>query len=170
MAGPLLVGDLMTSPVLTIRPHTRLPQIKTIMRERNIHRLPVVEHTYPIGIVTLGDVRNAFPSDIPLLHDPRQSRIERVCAADIMRTDLITIEPDVDIVTAAALLLHYKISGLPVVLDHQIVGMLTKSDLCRALIEGRLISAPQRIYPTRQREEVHVPAAAIDVTLDAAEP
>ncbi|HZG66381.1 MAG TPA: CBS domain-containing protein, partial [Herpetosiphonaceae bacterium] len=63
----LTVQDLMSSPVITIPPHTRLPMIKQLMRLKRIHRLPVVDRGKLLGIVTLGDVRNAYPSDAPSL-------------------------------------------------------------------------------------------------------
>lgn len=148
----LLVRDLMTSPVLTILPHTRLPTIKQIMCERGVHRLPVVERDRLLGIITLGDVRNAFPSDLPPLNRAPQPRLDAVRAEHLMRTDVITIGPDAAIPAAVGRLLQYKVSGLPVVAGDRLVGIITKSDVCRAILDGKLIAAPLTLHTP---SEVH---------------
>lgn len=150
----LLVRDLMTSPVLTIPPHTRLPVIKQIMCERGVHRLPVVEKDRLLGIITLGDVRNAFPSDLPLLNNVPHPRLDAIRADDLMRTDVITIGPDAPIITAAALLLHHKVSGFPVMAGDRLVGIITKSDLCRGILDGRLAAAPPTLYARDEVQEM----------------
>lgn len=151
---PLLVRDLMTSPVVTIRPHTRLPVIKQIMGERRVHRLPVVDGEQLLGIVTMGDVRNAFPSDL-LTPDKRTTLpLDLVRASQLMRTELVTIAPDATAITAAALLLRHKISGLPVLAEQRLVGILTKSDLCRAILEGKLVPAPLNEHTSHRDREI----------------
>lgn len=139
---PLPVRDLMTSPVVTIWTHTRLPAIKRIMCEQGIHRLPVVDRDRLVGIVTLGDLRNAYPSDIPTLNDYARPRLDDICAEQLMRTDVITIAPEETLTTAAALLLRHKVSGLPVVDRDRLIGIITKSDLCRAVLDGKLSALP----------------------------
>lgn len=129
------IHDLMSSPVITILPHTRLPVIKQMMRAKGVHRLPVVDRGRLVGIVTLGDVRNAYPSDAPLLvheHSPRA--LDQVRAAEIMRTEVMTIQAGAPVTRAVDLMLQHKISGLPVMDAQRLVGMITKSDICRALL------------------------------------
>jgi CBS domain-containing protein len=146
----LLVRDLMTSPVLTIRPHTRLPMVKQIMCEHGVHRLPVVEHGRLLGIITLGDVRNAFPSDVPLLQPSPAPRLDAIRAEHLMRTEVITIAPEAAVTTAAALLVRQKVNGLPVVAGQRVIGIITKSDLCRAVLEGKLVTAPSTLLPLQE--------------------
>jgi CBS domain-containing protein len=131
------VRAMMTTPVLSITPNTSLPQIKSLMRARSVRRLPVVDHDRLVGIVTLGDVRNAFPSDATSLSIYELSYLlDKVTAADIMRTDVLTIDVDASLADAARLMLQHKISGLPVMDGTRLVGMITESDLFRALIDG----------------------------------
>ena len=139
----LAVSDVMSSPATTIAPHTPLPKIKLVMAERQVHRLPVVEGNVLVGIVTLGDLRNAFPSDVLALDRDGTRYLDPVQAADIMRTDVIGVEPQTPLVDAVHLLLRHRISGLPVVNDGHVVGMLTKSDICLALLHGDLVAAPR---------------------------
>jgi len=148
---PLLVRDLMSSPVITIRPHTRLPAIKLLMRERRIHRLPVVEGQQLLGIITLGDVRNAFPSDLQTFDNRHWARLDVVRADELMRTEVITIAPEAAVTAAVERMLRHKISGLPVLIEGRLTGILTKSDLCRAVLYGRLVAAPTQHTPLAER-------------------
>ncbi len=50
-ARPILVGDVMTTDVVTITPDTHLLMILDIMIKKHIRRLPVVEDGKVIGIV-----------------------------------------------------------------------------------------------------------------------
>jgi CBS domain-containing protein len=162
----LLVRDVMTSPVLTIRPHTRLPTIKRMMREQQVHRLPVVEGGRLLGIITLGDVRNAFPSDLLLLNSAPQVRLDDVRADTLMRTEVVTTTPDAPLTTAVALLLRHKISGLPVLTGPQLVGILTKSDICRAVLQGALLVTPLTLQTARpERETFPYPMTAMNSTV-----
>jgi CBS domain-containing protein len=138
----LPVRELMRSPVVTVSPRATLPQLKHLMREHQIRRLPVVENDRLVGIVTLGDVRNAFPSDATTLSIYELSYLlDKVTAAEVMRTDLITIEADTPVVEAARAMLEHKISGLPVVERGAIIGIITESDIFRAIVAGTLAPA-----------------------------
>ena len=57
-----LVRDWMTCDVITISPNTSLAEAHRLMQEKQIRRLPVLDHDRVVGIVTLGDVRGAEPS------------------------------------------------------------------------------------------------------------
>ena len=53
-----------------------------------------------------------------------------ITARDIMSTDLITADPDMEITKATRLLLDNRINGLPVVNDAgKLVGILCQSDI-----------------------------------------
>jgi CBS domain-containing protein len=53
-----------------------------------------------------------------------------ITARDIMTTDILTVAPDMSVVSAAKLLLEKKINGAPVVdADGRLVGIICQSDL-----------------------------------------
>ncbi len=55
-----LVGDIMTSPALTIRPNTNIAEAVKIMDEKRIRRLTVVDESNRlIGILTRADILKA---------------------------------------------------------------------------------------------------------------
>ncbi len=52
----LPVSDLMTRDVVTCKPHDTLAELMSLMTERRIRHLPVVEGDRLAGIVSIGDV------------------------------------------------------------------------------------------------------------------
>lgn len=55
-AKPILVGDIMTTDVITISPDTHLLMIVDIMIKKHIRRLPVLENRKVVGIVYISSV------------------------------------------------------------------------------------------------------------------
>jgi CBS domain-containing protein len=53
-------GEAMTAPALTIRPKQQVSEAATLMVERRVNRLPVVDHGRLVGIVTRADLVRAF--------------------------------------------------------------------------------------------------------------
>ena len=54
------VGEIMTSTVITVDPRTTLEECMTVMHEKDIRHLPVVQDSRVVGMVSIGDVSKAF--------------------------------------------------------------------------------------------------------------
>jgi CBS domain-containing protein len=54
------VRDLMSTPVLTVRPGQSIGACMTMMTERHVRHLPVVEREKVVGIISIGDVVKAI--------------------------------------------------------------------------------------------------------------
>ena len=52
------VGDVITTPVLTVEPDEKIEQCMRLMTEHRVRHLPVLEHHRVIGIVSIGDLVN----------------------------------------------------------------------------------------------------------------
>lgn len=139
MLEDVKVREWMTSPVLTIGPNESISSAHQIMKERGIRRLPVVEHSKVVGIITLGDVREASPSDATTLSIWELNYLwAQLTVSKIMTSHVLTIGPDQPILDAAQLMLEKKVSGLPVVdEDDTLLGILTESDIFRMLVKTR---------------------------------
>jgi acetoin utilization protein AcuB len=135
-----LVKDWMTPDPITIDPHTTLPDAGRLMKECSIRRLPVVENERLVGIVTLGDVREASPSNATSLSIYELNYLlSRLTINEIMTRDPFSISPDTSIEAAARLMLEHKIGSLPVVDGGKVTGIITESDIFRLLVtEGEL--------------------------------
>ena len=55
-ASEVLVGEIMTSTVVTVDPTKTLEECMTLMNEKDIRHLPVLESGRVIGVVSIGDV------------------------------------------------------------------------------------------------------------------
>ena len=105
------------------------------MFEHKIRRLPVVRNGTLVGIISLGDLRNVFPPDVVNCQDTQRAYpVDQITAEEIMRLSLITVDADASVVEAARLMLDHKISGLPVLEAGRLAGMITESDIFRAII------------------------------------
>ena len=143
------VKDWMTGKVVTISPGQTLPEAHEIMKKRKIRRLPVVENGELVGIITLGDLREAGPSDATTLSIFEMNYLlARLKVGEIMTKDPLTVSPQTSLTDAAKLMLHHKIGGLPVVEGNTVVGIITESDIFRAyvrLAEGVGIASPAHL-------------------------
>lgn len=132
-----LVRDWMTTQVIRISPDTTLPQAHEMMTENNVRRLPVVDEANRlVGIITLGDVRGAEPSQATSLSMWELNYLlKSVCIDEIMTREPVTVDEGATIGEAARLMLDYRISGLPVLNRRgQLVGIITESDIFRMVV------------------------------------
>jgi CBS domain-containing protein len=125
----------MTPNPITVTPSTTVPEANTLMKQGRIRRLPVVENGKLVGIVTLGDIREASPSDATSLSIYELNYlVAQLTVEKIMTKDPVTIDPNASIKKAAKLLLEHKIGSLPVMDGGMLVGIITESDIFRVLV------------------------------------
>jgi CBS domain-containing protein len=152
--GPLLVSDIMTSKVITVMPADSLLLVESLLVKYRISRIVVERNKKPVGIITNRDFLPAkMPRWIRQFADPKEvekfrlnpkpdefrmnqlSYILSFRAEDIMTSNPITVEADEDVSAAALLMIRNGISGLPVVKKSLLAGIITKSDIVRAIAE-----------------------------------
>jgi CBS domain-containing protein len=137
MLAKSLVREWMTSPVITVTPDTSISLAHKIMKDNGVRRLVVVDpEDYVKGIITIGDVREASPSDAVTLSIWELNYLwAQLTVEKIMTSPVITVQADEPILNAAKLMLAKKVSGLPVVdAVGRVVGMLTESDIFRLVV------------------------------------
>jgi CBS domain-containing protein len=129
------VSDWMTRDPVTCGPHTTLPEAHALMRERKVRRLPVVEDGRLLGIITLGDVREAEPSGATTLSVYELTyRLAKIPVEKLMTRAVISVTPFNSIREAAGIMLMHKVGGLPVLDDGRLVGIITESDIFRMIV------------------------------------
>ncbi|MBZ0294722.1 MAG: CBS domain-containing protein [Anaerolineae bacterium] len=135
----VLVKEWMTTPVITIGARDPISFAHQVMKEHGIRRLPVVDEGKLVGIVTVGDVREASPSDATTLSIWELNYLwAQLVVEKVMTRKLFVTHPESSIIDAAEIMLDRKVSGLPVVDDRgHLVGMLTESDIFRMLVKSR---------------------------------
>lgn len=132
------VKDRMSKNVVTIPMDGSINEAFRLMKEKNIRRLPVVERDRLVGIITLSDLNKAAPSQATTLsifelnYLLAKTRVKDIFSPE---KELHTIGPDDYIEAAAKLMLAQEVSGLPVVDEGRLVGIITETDLFRALVD-----------------------------------
>ena len=130
------VRDWMTRNPITATPDTTLPDAHKLMKDHRIRRLLIVKDDQLVGIVTRGDVRGAEPSEATSLSIFELNYLIGKLTLDrIMTKDPLTVSPETTIGEAARLMLERKISGLPVLEGHRLVGIITESDIFRLVVK-----------------------------------
>lgn len=106
-----------------------------IIKDHRIRRLLVVEKGKLVGIVTDRDLKEASPSKATSLdvHE-LYYLLSGIKVKHIMAKNPITITPHESVEKAAALILENRISGLPVLENGDLVGIIAETDLFKVLI------------------------------------
>lgn len=133
----MLVGKRMTPNPITIPPDTSLAEAMEWMKQENVRRFPVVDKDRKlIGLVTHSDLLYASPSSATSLNVWEISYLlSQVTVKEVMTRDVLTVTEDVPLEEAARLMVENKIGSLPVIRDGLPVGIITESDIFRALLE-----------------------------------
>jgi CBS domain-containing protein len=145
--------DFMTPDPITVTKDVAVTQAARLMVDNRVGALPVVEDGKLIGIVTEGDlimqdVKLEFPSYLQLLdgmimYPPATARFENelkkavaASVGDVMTKDPVTVQGDTSLEDVATLFIDRDVSRIPVLDDESLVGIVSKSDVVRSLIEG----------------------------------
>jgi len=135
----MLVRMWMTRDVFTVSPASPIAEAASEMARRRVRRLPIVEPGPHggrlVGIVSLLDLARAFPPDASPMSVTAVERGPREPVGTIMTRAPLTIAPDAPLEEAARLFIEKRIGALPVVRDGQLVGIITESDVLRAMVE-----------------------------------
>lgn len=131
------IQTLMVSDPITITEETSIQNALGLMKENRIRHLPVVDRKKRLtGWITLSDLKQGL---IP-------SMLGDVSLKDIVNRNPYTVSPDEDIEVAAKLVYQHKISGMPVINNGELVGVITETDLFRAFIDMMgILTASSRI-------------------------
>jgi CBS domain-containing protein len=150
------VKGFMTRRVVTITPDTTLLAAAKLMLEHRVGGLPVLDEAGRIiGVFSESDLLREEGEegspwlDIMVGQDEKpvaSLQLDTRKVADVMTRQLITITPNVSIGEACRLLHDHRLRRLPVVENDELVGMIARPDLVRAVAESadKAYSAPPR--------------------------
>ncbi len=147
--GAFTAGDLMTRDVVVVHPETSLREAVSLMADRHVSGLPVVDSDGTlVGMLSEGDLvrwhegysaRQAKWLDMladgfilaPDFLEGIRSEQHKVKA--VMSKGATTVTEDVLAREIASMMYARKIKRVPVLRDGKLVGIVSRSDLVRAL-------------------------------------
>ena len=146
------ISKIMKKKLVTASPSDPILQIESLLLKYGISRIIIKRNQKPIGIITFRDfVPAKIPQWIAETADPKEvqeykfkkglkemqtnqmSYLFPFHATDIMTSNPITVESDKDVKKAITLMIKHNVSGLPVVKNSKLVGIVTKSDIVNSL-------------------------------------
>jgi CBS domain-containing protein len=129
------VQDWMTQNPVTIAPDATLAEAYDLMLEREVRRLPVVDREL-VGIITFSDLLRQAPISGEEVDTETRLLLNEKRVREICISDPVTISPSATIQEAAERMLEYQVSGLPVVRNGKVIGIITESDIFRLVVES----------------------------------
>jgi len=115
----------MTKEVITIGPEAGIRDSLMVMKQHSVRHLPVVKDGLFIGLVTLGDMKQAILA----------SMLETFKVSDVMLKDPVSVTKDTSLEKAARIIYEENIGCLPVIENKKVIGILTVNDILKAFID-----------------------------------
>lgn len=128
----MLVEEIMSRQVITAAAEASVLAAVELFRLHAIRHLPILEENRLVGIVSDRDLRGVVPS----LPGPKDAaHLSSLKLREVMHHPVITAHPLDPIEDAARLMYQHRIGCLPVVSRGELVGIVTETDILRALVE-----------------------------------
>ena len=133
----MLVKDVMSADPASVTPTTTVDDALRVLVEREVTSLPVVDaRRRVVGILSEADLLMHLLSRDPRAHQiPVTSESDEPPrhVAEAMTSSPHVVRPDEDVSDVAALMAQHGWKSVPVVRDGELAGMLSRSDVVRAL-------------------------------------
>ncbi|GAA4196985.1 CBS domain-containing protein [Microbispora amethystogenes] len=136
----MLVHEIMTAPVVTVRRTATIRQAVRLLYEQDITAAPVVERPgRMVGIVSEMDLlRGEFETDPRAFLRPEALPTGRPPALveEVMTPRVATVGDGADVMDLLDLMITTGVKSVPVVRDDDLVGIVSRRDLMGLLVQG----------------------------------
>jgi CBS domain-containing protein len=124
----LTARDIMQTDLATILPELSVQDAAALMRHHGVRSL-IVEKDTPddaYGLITFADIVSKV-----LAHgfDPAEMRVD-----EVMTKPLIVVNPSLKVELIARLFANHRIGHAPVIENHQLIGIVSMTDLVTEVI------------------------------------
>jgi len=131
----LLAKDVMSSPVVSLSPDTKLLQAQDLIQKRRFRHIPITAVDGNIvGILSDRDVLRALAN--PAGSNIRSSaNVVQSSVRHFMSQPVLVAKPETEIRAIVSVMFEEHIGAMPIVYDTgQLAGMITRSDILRVLV------------------------------------
>jgi CBS domain-containing protein len=127
-------SDVMSAPVRVVTPDDQVSRARNLMIRYHLSRLPVIQDEVLVGIITKKDIGYRLLETDPLW---RRRPIDTIPLRLLMTPDPVSAGPETGMREIARIMVNRDISGVPIIENSRIIGIVTKSDLMRSgLVSG----------------------------------
>jgi len=132
----MFVGLKMLKNFVTVTPKTLVKDAEKLMEASKLWMLLVVEDEKLVGYVRSDDLNRALPSIATSLSKHELNYLMgKLTIGKIMRKDITTIAPEVEIEKAAAIMFDKNLAGLAVTEGDKLIGYINRSVMLDVLVE-----------------------------------
>ena len=133
----MIIADRMRKNPITATPDMSISEASSKMKAEKIHRMPVLdEDKHLVGVISEKDILLAAPSPASTLSAYEINYLlSRLKDKNIMSRNPLTITKDTTIEEAVKLMAENDLSCLPVMEGGYLVGIVSKSNLLKILLE-----------------------------------
>lgn len=135
----------MSRELVTVSPEASLRELAEILDSEGISGVPVVAGTRVLGVVSVTDLLrfesegSAVPAGLgEARRGAEQEALERHTVSEAMTRSFCTLTPRADVHEAAEYMVRAEVHRLLVTRNLELVGIVTASDILRAVAERRL--------------------------------
>ena len=133
------VADLMTSKVISVRGDDTLSEAIRLLADGHVSGLPVVDRKGAIiGVVSSSDIMEAEADGEGATPEAR----EEVLVEEVMTRKPLMIDAEAELRQAAQEMLYEEVHRLFVQANGKLVGVISQTDIVRAVAGGMLVKAP----------------------------
>jgi len=131
------VRELMQTKVQTVHPDDAVNDAVVTLTDAHVSALPVVDETgHMIGVISSTDILTSEAEARDAVE--REALFEQMMVRDIMTPRPFTVSSDADVREAAQQMLYAEVDRLFVTSGHQLVGVISTTDIVRAVAVGGL--------------------------------
>jgi acetoin utilization protein AcuB len=151
------VQEWMTMAVVQVESTAPIERAKALLREHDVHQLPVVDADRLVGIVTDRDLRDATPRALAT-SDSSGAPLDVILVRDVMTAPVVAIHPQAPVSVAAIIMKTEGFGALPVAVDGELLGIITRSDILQSVVSHILgpRRSPIRAVRLAQEDEATV--------------
>ena len=133
----MIIADRMKKNPATATPDMSISDASAKMKAEKVHRLPVLDDDkHLVGVISEKDILLAAPSPASTLSTYEINYLlSKLKVKNIMSRNPVTIKRDTTIEEAVRLMVENDLSCLPVMDSGYLVGIVSKSDLFKILLE-----------------------------------
>ncbi len=134
--GPLLLANqIMVSPVISIRSNDPIVKVMKLFQKHQLRHIPVLAANGAVeGIVSDRDILRHLSgvTENYELHTTSAKALDQV--KTLMRTEVLTASIDTDVRYIARLFVEQRVGAMPIVVDGNLTGIITRSDILSAVM------------------------------------